>query len=57
MSQNDLLKQQVAGFYKDVDVQTSNEETNIQKKYNQLEGVEKTGYDERYTLCMKCIAI
>ena len=51
MSQNDLLKQQVAGFYRDVDVQTSNEETNIQKKYNQLEGVEKTGYDEEvYTL-------
>ena len=51
ISQNDLLKQQVAGFYRDVDVQTSNEETNIQKKYNELEGVEKTGYEEDvYTL-------
>jgi len=51
MSQNDLLKQQVAGFYRDVDVQTSNDETNIQKKYNQLEGVEKNSYDDEvYTL-------
>ncbi len=31
-------------------LQTSDEETKIQEKYNQLEGVEKTGYDkEVYT--------
>ena len=51
ISENDLLKQQVAGFYRDVDVQTSNEETSIQKKYNQLEGVNKVSYEENvYTL-------
>ena len=51
ISENDLLKQQVAGFYRDIDVQSSNEETSIQKKYNELEGVEKVGYDEEvYTL-------
>jgi|TARA_R110001599_G_scaffold16142_3_gene66202 chaperonin GroES len=51
MSENDLLKQQVAGFYKDIDVQVSDEETAIQKKYNQLEGVNKVDYaDDVYTL-------
>jgi hypothetical protein len=51
MSENDLLKQQVAGFYRDIDVKVSNDETAIQKKYNQLEGINKVAYaDEVYTL-------
>ena len=51
MSENDLLKQQVAGFYRDIDVKVSDEETSIQKKYNQLEGINKVAYaDEVYTL-------
>ena len=51
MSENDLLKQQVAGFYRDIDVEFSNDETAIQKKYNQLEGVNKVAYaDEVHTL-------
>jgi chaperonin GroES len=51
MSENELLKQQVAGFYRDIEVQVSDEETEIQKKYNQLEGVNKVAYsDDVYTL-------
>ena len=51
LSENDLLKQQIAGFYRDVDVQISDEETSIQKKYNQLEGINKVAYAEDiYTL-------
>jgi len=40
MSENELLKQQVAGFYRDIEVQVSDEETEIQKKWEErLEGL------------------
>ena len=48
ITENDLRKQQVMGFYKDVEIPESNEtsETEIQKKEHELEGVKKTGRSE-----------
>ena len=51
MTRNELLKLQVNGFYRDIEVEESNEESKIQGKYNSLEGVEKTDYSNNtYTL-------
>ena len=51
MTRNELLKLQVNGFYRDIEVEESNEESKIQGKYNTLEGVEKTDYSNNtYTL-------
>jgi len=42
MSENEVLKKQVAGFYKEVDILPSrSDDSDIQEKYNQLEGVEE----------------
>mgnify|MGYP003111602939 FL=1 len=42
MSENEILKKQRAGFYKDVDVSPKKDESNeIQDKYNQMEGIEE----------------
>ena len=39
MSENDLYKKMESGFYKDVDIKpSSNTQTSIQKKYDELEG-------------------
>ena len=44
MSENDILKKQQAGFYRDVELQETNpQESDIQKKYNQLEGTQSPG--------------
>ena len=51
MTRNELRKLQVNGFYRDIEVEESDEETKIQEKYNKLDGVEKTDYDNNtYTL-------
>ena len=43
MSENDLRKQQVAGFYRDIDIKPGyNEETDVEKKERELEGIRKT---------------
>jgi len=51
ISENDLRKQQVAGFYRDVDVGKPGEkETDVEKKERELEGMSKTANDDVYTL-------
>ena len=51
MNRNELRKLQNAGFYRDIEVEESDEESKIQAKYDRLEGVEKTDYaDNAYTL-------
>ena len=51
MSENDLRKNQVSGFYSDIDLGTPNyKESEIQEKKNNLEGTATTNRDEIYTL-------
>ena len=51
MTRNELRKLQIAGFYRDIEVEESDEESKIQAKYDKIEGVEKTEYaDNAYTL-------
>ena len=47
ISENELRKQQVAGFYKDIDlVKSQDTETDVEKKERELEGVTKSARDE-----------
>jgi len=51
VSENDLRKQQVAGFYKDIDIgKPSDQETEIDKKERELEGTSKSQNEDVYTL-------
>ena len=51
MTRNEIKKAQVMGLYKDVKLQEPTmEETQVQEKYNQLEGVSSVNYDEMYQL-------
>jgi hypothetical protein len=51
ISENELRKQQVAGFYRDIDLQPGDDkETDIQKKERELEGISKSQYDDVFTL-------
>src|SRR6056300_467881 len=51
VSENELRKQQVAGFYKDVDVgKPSDKETDVEKKERELEGVSRTRDEDVFTL-------
>ena len=51
ISENELRKQQVAGFYRDIDLQPGDDkESDIQKKERELEGVSKSNYEDVYTL-------
>ena len=43
-SQNEVRKLQVAGFYRDVDLQVHDDETQLQEKENDISGVKKTSY-------------
>ena len=46
MTQNEVLKKQAAGFYRDIELIESNTEPDeVQKKLNQLEGIKRTGDD------------
>ena len=51
ISENDLRKQQVAGFYKDIDIgKPGDQETDVEKKERELEGVTRTANEDVYTL-------
>jgi len=54
MSGNDLRKQQVGGFYRDIELgKPYDEETELKKKERELEGTRKSGYNKNnpiYTL-------
>ena len=51
ISENDLRKQQVAGFYRDVELgKPQDKETDVDKKERELEGVTKTKDEDVFTL-------
>jgi len=51
VSENDLRKQQVAGFYRDIDLpRPFNQETELEKKERMLEGTKRTFNEDVYTL-------
>jgi hypothetical protein len=51
ISENDLRKQQVSGFYRDIDIgKGQDNETDVEKKERELEGVKKTKDEDIYTL-------
>ena len=55
ISENDLRKQQVAGFYRDVDLgKPQDRETDVEKKERELEGVTKSGKDEDVFTLLEC---
>ena len=51
MSENEVRKKQVSGFYKDVELTPGyNEETEVKTKEREIEGVKKTKDEEVYTI-------
>ena len=51
VSENELRKQQVSGFYRDIDLsKPEDKETDVEKKERELEGVRKTKNEDVYTL-------
>ena len=51
MSENDLRKKQVSGFYRDIEVKPGyDQETEVEKKERQLEGVRKTRDEDIFTI-------
>ena len=51
MSENDLRKNQVNGFYRDVELKPGyDQETEVEKKERQLEGIKKTRDEDMFTL-------
>ena len=51
VSENDLRKQQVGGFYKDIDIgKPQDKETDVEKKERELEGVTKSANEDVFTL-------
>ena len=51
ITENDLRKQQVAGFYRDIDLAPPQDtETDVEKKERELEGVKKSKNEDVYTL-------
>ena len=51
MTQNEVTKKMAAGFYRDIELIESNTEPDdVQKKLNQLEGIERTGDDYLHTI-------
>jgi hypothetical protein len=56
ISGNDLRKQQVAGFYRDIELMgpTQDFENDLTKKERQLEGISKTSYDEDVYTLLEC---
>jgi len=51
MSENDLRKKQVAGFYRDVELKPGyDQETEVEKKERQLEGIKKTRDEDIFTI-------
>jgi len=56
ISENELRKQQVNGFYRDVEIGTPGTETNgeLSKKERELEGTKKTGKNETVYTLLEC---
>ena len=51
MSENDLRKKQVSGFYRDIELKPGyDQETEVEKKERQLEGVRKTRDEDIFTI-------
>ena len=51
MSENDLRKKQVSGFYRDIEITPGYaQETDVEKKERELEGVQKTREEEVFTI-------
>jgi chaperonin GroES len=50
MSENEIRKQQVAGFYRDIDLEYTEKEDRILEKERDIEGVQKVGQEDEYTL-------
>ena len=51
MSENDLRKKQVSGFYRDVEISPGySQETEVEKKERELEGVRKTRDEQMFTI-------
>ena len=51
MTQNEVIKKQAAGFYRDIELMESDSEPDdVQKKLNQLEGIKRTGDDYLHTI-------
>jgi hypothetical protein len=51
VSENELRKQQVAGFYKDVELSKGPDtESEVEKKERELEGTQKTGNEDVFTI-------
>jgi len=55
ISENDLRKQQVGGFYRDIELTPGyDNETDLDKKENELEGMKKTGRNEDVFTLLEC---
>jgi len=51
ISENELRKQQVAGFYRDIDIgKPGDKESDVEKKERELEGMSRTANDDVFTL-------
>ena len=51
ISENELRKQQVAGFYRDIDLaKPQDKESEVEKKERELEGISRTQNEDMYTL-------
>ena len=51
MSENELRKKQISGFYQDVELTPGyNEETEVEKKERELEGIKKTRDEDIFTI-------
>jgi hypothetical protein len=50
MSENEVRKQQVAGFYRDIDLEYTEKQDRILEKERDIEGVQKVGQEDEYTL-------
>jgi len=51
MTQNEVIKKQAAGFYRDIElIQSDNEPDSLQKKLNELEGIKKTETDYMHNI-------
>jgi len=50
MTENEIKKQQVSGFYKDVEINPYEAENDIQEKYDDMEGTKKEESYQDYTL-------
>src|SRR6056300_126875 len=51
ISENELRKQQVAGFYRDIELgKSADQESEVDKKERELEGISKTNNEDVYTI-------